>query len=162
MSLNIRSAQDADVKCIAKIYNQYVGKNTLDLEQRDSDHFLAELKGLREKECMLVIEQVGVVAGFGILKKYSWKAGYRYTGETSAFLDEKYRGAGLGRQLKTALIERARTLGYKHLVARIMANNTASIQYNLNLGYEVVGIQKRIGFTGSEWVDVVILQLLLD
>ena len=96
------------------------------------------------------------------IKKYSWKEGYRFAGETSVFLDEKYRGQGLGYLLKKELVGQARQLGYKHLVARIMAHNKVSIHYNLKLGYEMVGVQKQIGFTDGQWVDVAILQLILD
>ncbi len=38
----------------------------------------------------------------------------------------------------------------------------ASIEYNLRFGYEVVGIQREIGFKNGHWQDVAVLQLVLD
>jgi phosphinothricin acetyltransferase len=162
MKLVIRTAALADAAALADIYNQSVGLATLDLVKRDAAHFVKTLQLLEENETMLVMEQAGQVIGYGILKQYSWKEGYRYTGETSVFFDEKYRGKGLGNLLKKTLIETARELGYRHLVARIMARNKVSIHYNQKLGYELVGIQKNIGCIDGEWYDVAILQLLLD
>ena len=43
-----------------------------------------------------------------------------------------------------------------------MARNKVSIHYNQKLGYELVGIQKQIGFTDGEWVDVAILHLVFE
>jgi L-amino acid N-acyltransferase len=157
---HIRTATLADAGRIAAIYNQCVGKHTLDTVLRTEEDFRETMQSLDDRERLLVIETGGEVAGYGILKKYSWKEGYRFAGETSVFLDEKYRGQGLGNHLKKELIEVAKALNYKHLVARILARNKVSIHYNLKLGYEMVGIQKQIGFTEGEWVDVAILQLV--
>ncbi|MCB0517954.1 MAG: N-acetyltransferase [Lewinellaceae bacterium] len=161
MQVIIRSATLSDAAPLAAIYNQCVGISTLDLVQRDSDHFRNILASLEENEALLVLEHEGDLAGYGILKRYSWKEGYRFAGETSVFMDEKYRGKGLGNLLKKTLIETAEALGYKHLVARILARNTVSIHYNQKLGYEMVGHQKRIGYVDGEWLDVAILQLFL-
>lgn len=158
----IRNAGPADAGRLAVIYNQSTGKFTLDTMRREGRHFTELMQSLDGRECLLVIEQAGEVAGYGVLKKYSWKEGYRFAGETSVFLDEKYRGQGLGYLLKKELVGQARHLGYKHLVARIMAHNKVSLHYNLKLGYQLVGVQKQIGFTDGQWVDVAILQLILD
>ena len=60
------------------------------------------------------------------------------------------------------MIERCRAYGYHHLVAKILADNTRSIEYNLRFGYERVGVQREIGFKNGHWQDVAILQLVLD
>lgn len=159
---HIRPATQADAACLAAIYNQSVGKHTLDTVLRTEADFCEMMKALGDRECLLVTEYGGEVAGYGILKQYSWKEGYRFAGETSVFLDEKFRGMGLGHSLKKAVIEQARQLGYRHLVARILARNKVSIHYNQKLGYEMVGIQRAIGFTDGEWVDVAILQLVFE
>ncbi|MCB0644269.1 MAG: GNAT family N-acetyltransferase, partial [Phaeodactylibacter sp.] len=69
---------------------------------------------------------------------------------------------GYGTRMKLFLIERCRELEYHHLVAKIFATNTASIEYNRKLGYEIVGQQREIGFKNGMWMDIVIMSLLLD
>ena len=70
--------------------------------------------------------------------------------------------SGHGTRIKNALIELCKELRYHHLVAKIFADNTASIEYNLRMGYEMVGIQKQIGFRRGRFQDIAILQLVLD
>ena len=64
--------------------------------------------------------------------------------------------------MKLALIERCKAYHYRHLVAKILAENTGGIAYNQRLGYEIVGTQKEIGYKNGHWQDVTIMQLILD
>ena len=113
------------------------------------------------REGFIVLERNEAVIGWGVYKGYSPRAGYRFAGETATYLRREHTGQGYGTRLKTALIGRCREAGYHHLVAKVFADNTASIAYNLRLGYEIVGTQREIGFRAGQWVDVIILQLLL-
>ncbi len=82
--------------------------------------------------------------------------------ETAVYLRRALRRRGLGTLLKRHIIEKCRNLGYHHLVAKILANNEPSIAYNMRLGYELVGVQREIGWLDGHWQDVAILQLVLD
>ena len=96
------------------------------------------------------------------IKKYSERKGYQFACETAVYLDQDQLSKGLGTKLKKSVIQYCKDLGYKHLVAKIQADNEVSVHYNERLGYEIVGTQKRIGFANGKWKDVVIMQLLLD
>ncbi len=161
MPIHFRTATHGDAAPLAEIYNQYLGKATQDTTFREAGFFIEMMDNLGDKETMLVVEKEKTVVGYGILKKYSWKEGYRYAGEISLFLDGKNLGGGIGKKLMHQLIGQAKNMEYKHLVARIMAINDGSIQFHKKLGYEMVGIQKRIGFSNGGWQDVAIMQLLL-
>ena len=97
-----------------------------------------------------------------MIKRYSPRPGYRYCCETSVYLRRSQRRRGHGTRIKTALIERCREYGYHHLLARVWADNTASIEYNRRFGYEIVGIQREVGYKDGRWVDIAILQLVLE
>ena len=104
----------------------------------------------------------GEVVGWGVVKKYSERPGYRWAGETSVYLRRDARGRGIGTRLKEALVERCRAIGYHYLLARIVAANTESIEYNLRLGYEWVGVMREAGRLAGDWCDIAVLQLVLD
>ncbi|MFQ5630895.1 MAG: GNAT family N-acetyltransferase [bacterium] len=72
-----------------------------------------------------------------------------------------YFRKGYGSLIKKALVDRCKQYGYHHLVAKIFATNTASIEYNKKFGYEIVGRQKEIGIKNGRWQDSVIMQLVL-
>lgn len=157
----IRHAELTDCGAIASIYNSYLGYSTMDIEAKKSPYYEDILKGLAERERLYVLEVEDDILGWGIIKLYSDRIGYRTTCETSVYLHPDQRGKGYGSVLKNYIIEVCRKLEYHHLVAKIMADNQVSIDYNFKLGYEIVGTQREVGMVGREWKDVVIMQLLL-
>ncbi len=105
----------------------------------------------------LVIAGAAVV-GWGQLKPYSDRPGYRFAAEVSIFLRRDQRGRGHGRRLLEALLERADAGGLHHLVAKIQHHNRGSLALFERAGFEVVGVQREIGLQGGRWIDVAILQ----
>ena len=160
----IRDATVDDAASISFIYNQSIAARDATMVETPSseESIRAWITGLAPREVIVVLEDDKAVVGWGVIKKYSDRHGYRFTCETSVFVDRQHVGRGHGTRIKAALIERCRQLGYHHLLARIMAINTASIEYNKRFGYEVVGTQREAGFKHGQWQDIVILQLVLD
>jgi len=90
------------------------------------------------------------------------RTGYRTTCETAVYLTAAELGKGYGTLLKKHLMQVCKDLNYRHLVAKILGGNKASIAYNERLGYTIVGIQKEVGFRDGQWQDVVIMQYLFQ
>lgn len=158
----IRGVRPSDGDFIAQVYNQYLGQGSLDLEEKKGAYFEAAIEQLGSREGIWILEIEDQAAGWGQIKKYSPRLGYQYTAETSVYLEQSFRRKGYGSHMKRFLIEEAKTLNYKHLVAKILAQNEASIQYNLKFGYEIVGTQRSVGYVNGKWIDVVIMQLVLN
>ena len=164
MSVDLRECRLDDAAVIADIYNQAVaaGNATMDDHAKTEEDFIRLISGFCERETILVLKRGGEVVGWGIIKRYSDRPCYRFACETSVYLRETHTRRGLGTLIKKALIERCRSYGYHHVVAKIFADNRGSIEYNLALGYEMVGIQREVGFKNGRWQDVAILQLVLE
>lgn len=161
----LRDATEADAGAVAEIYNDSIaiGDATMDSEPKTVDDIVGWLRGFGDRETLMVLDEPGVrVQGWGVIKRYSDRHGYRFACETAVYLRRDLLGRRLGTQIKLALIERCRAYGYHHLVAKIFADNQSSIAYNQKLGYEVVGVQRQIGWKNDRWQDVAILQLVLD
>lgn len=159
--ISIREARMSDCDAIAEIYNLYLGKATMDLEIKSGNYYQHWLKNKSERELLMVSCDKDKVIAWGIIKKYSDREGYQYAAETSVYVTTQYQNQKIGSNLKTKLITLAKELNYRHLVAKIWANNQVSIDYNLKMGYELVGIQNKIGYVNDQWIDVAILQLVL-
>ena len=157
----LREAKVHDCKYIAAIYNHYLGKSTMDLEAKDSEFYESFLLRKNAREELWVIELEKAVIGWGIIKLYSPKLGYQYTGETSVYLDIDHLNNGYGTTMKKHLLKRCKALHYHNLIARIFANNQVSIDYNQKLGYRIVGTQKEAGYINGNWQDVVIMEVIL-
>ncbi len=153
-----------DFDSVADIYNEYIllGNATMEESLYDYDRIKKWVDGFDLREKMMVLKNADdMVIGWGVIKKYSDREGYKTTCETSVYLTHKECGKGFGTMIKKHLIEESRKLGYHHIVAKIFASNISSIKYNLKLGYKMVGRQKEIGYKNGQWLDVVILQYLI-
>ncbi|MCB1187754.1 N-acetyltransferase [bacterium] len=162
-NITIRPFTSADAAVVAEIYNETIaaGDASMDRNPKQAADILRWQAGFNERECLLVLEIDGEASGWGIIKRYSERQAYSVACETAVYLRRALRRRGLGTYLKRHIIEKCRELGYHHLVAKIFANNEASIRYNMRLGYELVGIQREIGWLDGHWQDVAILQLVL-
>ena len=162
-NLSLRNADFADTLAVAEIYNQYIkqGLSTMDRQLKTADDIQSWLDGFSDREALLVLEKKDQIIGWGIIKKYSDREGYRYACETAVYLTKEEVGKGYGTCIKKAIIERCRQMNYHHLVAKIFSDNVGSIVYNQNLGYEIVGEQKEIGIRNGKWMNVTIMQLIL-
>ena len=164
-SNRIESALPADYDAIASIYNEYIalGNATMEEELKTAQHIEKWVQKFHDRERLYVLrDDENVVIGWGIIKRYSDRDGYRFSCETAVYLTQSELGKGYGTLMKLFLIDRCKEMDYHHLVAKIFATNTASIEYNRKLGYEIVGRQKEIGFKNGTWMDIVIMGLTLD
>jgi L-amino acid N-acyltransferase len=162
--ITIREATPADAITIHAAYNAYVGNGfiTFDLDGKPLEHFVEKLTDQNPAEAWIVaMDATGSVVGYGCLFPYSDRCGYKTTGETSVYLLPQYTGQGIGGLIKRELIVRARALGYHTLIARLVADNTASYENNARTGYQVVGTLREAGYVNGRWHDVVIMQLML-
>ena len=124
-----------------------------------------EMQQLTEKfddrETILIAEQDKRVLGWGIIKRYSDRIGYRVACETSIYFSLTETGKGHGSILQAALLKQVVNFGYHHVVAKILAANPKSVQFHQRFGFEIVGTQKEIGYYQGRWHDMVIMQLVL-
>jgi phosphinothricin acetyltransferase len=124
--------------------------------------FEDRIAALRPRECLLACEIAEGIVGWGSVARYSPRPGYSVACETSVYLARAAQGRGLGSKLEEALLARAHAAGYRHLVAKVMAANEASVRFHQRHGYEVVGRQRDVGYLDGAWQDVVILQRVFD
>jgi phosphinothricin acetyltransferase len=160
----IRDARPEDAAAIAAIYNESIaaGDSTMDQTPHTARDVLGWMKRFNDRETLLVMNDADEIVGWGILKRYSSRPGYRFCCETSVYVRRNHRGRGCGSRLQAALMNRCRAYGYHHVVAKIWAGNEASLSLHRKFGFELVGIQREIGFHEGRWIDVAILQCLLD
>ena len=103
----------------------------------------------------------GVLAGFASWGPFRPFPAYLHTVEHSVYVDERFRGRGVGRALLAALIEEARVRDLRTLVGVIDATNTASISLHRQLGFTHGGTLHEVGFKFGRWLDVEFWQLIL-
>lgn len=162
--MEFRIATITDAPVVQEIYNEHIlaGMSTMDRETKSLAHIKDWFRNFNQRELVVLLEEGDYVLGWGIIKRYSDRIGYARACETAVYLRSAERRKGYGTLMKKWIINKCRELQYHHLVAKIFSINKASIEYNLRLGYELVGTQREIGFVDGKWQDVTILQLVLD
>ncbi len=162
--LEIQLIQKEHFQHVVSIINESIrlGDATLWLEEFSIERFASQIRNQEDREETYVLRLENQLIGCGVIKRYSPKEGYNFTCETSIFLARTYTGMGYGTILKKFVLNRCKQLNYHHVVARILATNSTSIAYNQKLGYEIVGTQKEVGRSKGGWVDVVIMQYLVN
>lgn len=165
MSPNVvlRHAVAADLPAITDIYNEAILTTTatFDTEPKTLDDRRQWFESHDARHPVLVAEVDGRVVGWACLTRWSDRRAYDDTGETSFYVASAFRGQGIGRQLKLAIIEEAKRLGFHTLIARVAEGSGESLHINESVGFTRVGVLKEVGQKFGRRLGVHILQLML-
>jgi phosphinothricin acetyltransferase len=162
-TLCIRRAEPSDAGAIAAVYNEAIATTTatFDTEPKTVAERTAWLQSHGDRHPVLVAVVDGQVAGWACLSPWSDRRAYDGTAETSFYVASAFRGRGIGRRLKEAIIEEACRLGYHSLIARVAEGSEESLHLNESCGFAHVGTLKEVGHKFGRWLDVHILQKML-
>lgn len=163
--MEYRLARPDDSEAIRTIYNREVLGSTVtfDLVPRSPDDQLAWMdEHSGAWPALVAVDEGGAVAGFGSLSPYRPRPAYRTTVEDSVYVDERARGKGVGKGLLEELVRLAGAHGFHTVIGRIVGGHDASIGLHRACGFEVIGVEKEVGRKFGRWLDVVLMQRLLD
>ncbi len=164
--MTIRDAGPADAPAIAAIYNDAVVNTTAiwnehQVDAADRLAWLTERQG-QGYPVLVAVDALGEVVGYASFGDWRAWDGYRNTVEHSVYVRADQRGAGIGKALMLALIDRACAIGKHVMVAGIEAGNIGSIRLHEQLGFTQVGLLPQVGMKLGRWLDLAFLQLTLD
>ena len=161
----IRDAVEADLEAIRDIYNDAVANTTAIWNETlvDVANRAAWLKARNAAgfPVLVAVSDTGEVVGYASFGEWRAFDGYRHTVEHSVYVRADQRGAGVGRALMLALIERAEALGKHVMVAGIESGNLGSIRLHERLGFRETGVMKEVGTKFGRWLDLTFMQLIL-
>lgn len=154
---HIRPVTPADAARICAIYNHYVTTTTVSFEEQavtepEMAQRIADVDagGLP----WLVLEVDGTLAGYAYATKWRVRPAYRYSVESSVYLDQAYAGRGLGKMLYGALLDRLRERNLHIVIGGIALPNDASAGLHEALGFRKVAHFSEVGKKFGRWLDV--------
>jgi phosphinothricin acetyltransferase len=163
--LTIRDADPArDAAACAAIYTPHVEGSAVSFEERapDAGAMAARIQRYGASHAWLVAEREGRVVGYAYATAFNERPAYRWSAGVSVYVAEGERGRGVGRSLYQALFERLRERGFRMACAGITLPNLASVGLHESLGFELVGVNREIGWKHGAWRDVGWYQLELS
>lgn len=163
---DIRPATEADLPGILAIYNDLVQHS--DAVYTEQPVTIAErrtwLQGrLKEGFPVLVAQRQGEVLGVASFAPFrpAWP-GYRHTVEHSVHVRREHYRQGIGSALLQALLVQARERGLHAMIGVVDAANQASLRLHARHGFRVCGRLPQVGRKFGRWLDVVLVECLLD
>jgi L-amino acid N-acyltransferase YncA len=159
--LLLRNADpNADGAACAAIYAPAIteGNASFELEPPGPVEMAERIERTSIRFPWLVAVLDGAVAGYAYATEHRARAAYRWTVETSVYIDAARHRRGLGRALYGALLPLLRDQGFYMACAGITLPNDASLGLHQAMGYELIGHYRDIGFKNGTWHTVAWLQ----
>jgi L-amino acid N-acyltransferase YncA len=159
----IRDATSRDAQACAAIYALYVTDTaiTFEADPPSSAEMGERIEAAARTHAWLVLEDEGRVVGYAYGRPFNARAAYRWTCEVSVYLEHGRRRTGAGRALYEALFARLVERGFRTAIAGMTLPNDASVGLHAAMGFERVGVLKRVGWKHGAWHDVAWVQRTL-
>ena len=155
--MTIRAAQAEDAAAIARIYNYFVTDTIITFEEVavSDDEMARRISEVQNRGLpWLVREDQGQVVGFAYAGPFRERISYRFTVETSVYLDISQTGKGFGRQLYSTLLNKLNATELHVAMGSIALPNEASVKLHESLGFVKTGHFSEVGFKFGRWIDV--------
>jgi L-amino acid N-acyltransferase YncA len=156
MTSKIRFATPADASTVLEIYGPFCEDSPIsfETERPGVTEIERRIRTIVERFPWLICENENEVLGYAYAGPHLERAAYRWSVNVAIYMSGKWRGQGFGTALYTVLFELLRIQGYFNAYAGITLPNTASVRLHQSLGFEPVGIYKKVGFKAGAWHDV--------
>ncbi|HEV8395475.1 MAG TPA: arsinothricin resistance N-acetyltransferase ArsN1 family B [Vicinamibacterales bacterium] len=163
MTPRIRLADASDAEAMAAIYRPVVESTAISFETvaPDRDEMARRLADTLVSHPWLVCDMGGRVAGYAYASKHRVRAAYQWSVDTSVYVDAAWRRSGVGRGLYRSLFAVLAAQRFFNAFAGIALPNEASVALHEAVGFEPLGVYRRVGFKLGAWHDVGWWQLAL-
>jgi L-amino acid N-acyltransferase YncA len=152
----IRAATDGDAQAVCEIYRPLVERTPISFETvpPSVDEICKRIAFTTATLPWLIADRDETVVGYAYASAHRARAAYRWSVDTSVYVDDSSHRQGVGRLLYTALIERLTARGYVNAFAGITLPNPASVGLHESVGFAPVGVFRSVGFKLDAWHDV--------
>lgn len=163
--MEIREANREDAATIAHIYNQGIEDRsaTLETQLRTPEERVEWLTTRGPRHPVLAaVDNMGTVVGWGSLNSFNPRSAYDHVVDFSVYVAREQRGRGIGDALLSTLETRARALGYHKMVLAALPTNAPGMRLYERHEFQTVGIYHEHGMLDDQWVDVIIMEKILN
>lgn len=168
--MNIRKARETDAEALIAIYAPYVLHTaiTFEYEVPTADEFRQRIKNTLKKYPYLVAEENGEILGYAYAGTFKGRAAYDRAAETSIYVKQDNKQAGVGSALYAALEDEMRRMGILNAYACIACTKkedehltNGSVRFHEKKGYKLIGTFSECGFKFNRWYDMVWMEKFL-
>lgn len=152
----IRKIQEKDIEACCRTFNYYVQNSTFTFEETPYtlEAYAKRVQVVINSYVWFVYVIDEKVVGFAYLDNFSNRSAYRYNVDLSIYMDNEYKGMGIGKKLFDEITRYAKELGIKNIISIITDENVGSISFHETVGFEFVGYLKNVGYKFNKCLGV--------
>lgn len=168
--IEIRVANVDDAEEILKIYAPYVEKTAISFEYGvpSLSEFKSRIEITLKKYPYLVATSDGKIVGYTYCGVFKARAAYDWSVETTIYLDESYKGQGIGRRLYSELEAYLKKMNILNLNACIATCDVedehltnGSSKFHEKMGYKLVGQFTNSGYKFNTWYNMIWMEKMI-
>ena len=154
-NVRLRLATPGDAAGMLAIYAPIIEETAISFEESVPDlaSYRARFEAIDGVFPSVVAVDGERIAGFAYACTHRVRAAYRWSVESSVYVDPAYKRRGIGRGLYTAVFDILAAQNYANALAGITLPNEDSVAFHLGMGFEHVGVYPRVGFKFGRWRD---------
>jgi len=158
----IRPITLEDAPAICGIYNHYIQNSTITFEGAivSEAEMRERIKEVTKDLPWIVSCQNGKIVGYAYGSKWKGRCAYRYSAESTIYLDPSVHGKGMGKELYSELLSKLKNGGMHCVMGGIALPNEKSVGLHERLGFSKVAHFKEVGWKFEKWIDVGYWQLI--
>jgi L-amino acid N-acyltransferase YncA len=159
--LTIRGCGESDLQAVQAIYAHHVLTGTASFEEiaPSVEELHARYKTVHAHGGPYVVaERNGLVVGYAYAGPYHVRSAFRYTVESTVYLDPSATRSGIARALMGVVIAKCESAGFRQMIAVIGGDNPASVAFHAAIGFRTVGKMTDVGFKFGRWLDTISMQ----
>ena len=152
----VRVAVETDASAIAAIYAPYVRETAISFEETPPEPYemAARMASILEVYPFLVFDDGERVLGYAYGSSHRSKPAYRWSVETTVYVDGQAHRKGIGRLLYVELLDLLTQQGFHSAFAGIVPPNEKSIGLHEAIGFSHLGTFAEIGFKFGKLQDL--------
>ncbi|GAB2800434.1 GNAT family N-acetyltransferase [Rhabdobacter roseus] len=161
--MTIRFATPADTPALLAIYAPYVTESVISFEYEvpTEAEFAERVRTIQRQFPYLVAEADGRVLGYAYASVHNERTAYRWSANSSVYVQAEAHRQGVGRALYTSLFEWLGRQGYINIFAGITLPNPKSEAFHRSFGFEPIGTYANTGYKFGAWHSVAWFQRVL-
>ncbi len=153
----IRIANPDDGPAITEIYAPIVRDTVIsfELEAPTVEEMRQRIATtLQSLPWLVSVDAAGNVDGYVYASRHRERAAYQWSVDVTAYVRSDARRQGIGQSLYRSLFDTLASLGYYQAFAGIALPNPASVALHESVGFEAVGVYRKVGYKLGAWHDV--------
>lgn len=161
--LTLRAVVPEDASALLEIYAPYVTGTAVTFEYTvpTPEEFSGRIARTLERYPYLAACREGQILGYAYASPFHPRAAYGWAVETTVYVRQDCRGAGVGTALYDKLEDLLRRQGVLNLNACIAWPNDASVAFHQKRGFHTVGQFTDCGFKLGRWYGMVWMEKLI-